>query len=113
MAVNQDPAALPAQLLFATTNVTGKSYKEVNSTAIVTQGFSRLLSGGRAAAVLFNRGEKATELKLDFEAAGLSAGNEYTVRDVVAKKDLGSASGHWSAEVGRHAVAFVVLTPAE
>ena len=59
------------------------------------------------------RGEQATELKLDLEAAGLSAEGEYTVRDVVAKKDLGRAAGHWSAEVGRHAVAFVVLTPAE
>lgn len=114
--VNQDVEAHPPQLLFATTNVTGKTYKEVNSTAITSQGFGRALSGGRAAAVLFNRDEAPMQLTLNFTALfpGVSdAGSgKYKVRDVVGKKDLGEATGSWSTEVASHAVAFVVLTPA-
>jgi hypothetical protein len=62
--VNQDKEAHPTKLLFATTNITGKTYKEVNSTGITSQGFGRMLSGGRAAAVLFNRGDTTTTLSL-------------------------------------------------
>ena len=81
------------------------------------QGFGRLLSGGRAAAVLFNRDEKPMQLTLNLTAlfpgaAGEARGGAYKVRDIVAKKDLGEATGSWSAEVASHAVAFVVLAPA-
>ena len=79
----------------------------------------RLLSDHRAAAVLFNRGEETVEMILNFSSLGLddriahgySSSDRYQVRDVIGQHDLGEASGQWKANVSRHGVAFVVLTP--
>ena len=51
--VNQDVAGFPAQLLYAYTNATGMNYTEVGTASIVAQAFSRRLSLGRIAVVLF------------------------------------------------------------
>ena len=61
--------------------------------------------------MLFNRGEAAIKMQVDFSSLGLSTVSSYKVRDVVNKQDVGTATKSWGAEVPRHSVAFVVLTP--
>ena len=116
LAVNQDAAVLAPRLLYASTNVTGKNYTEVNSTAIVAQAWTRPLSAGKHAVVLFNRGDDegggGTALTFTWAELGLAPGASMSVRDVVKKEDLGASRGpSWSATVPPHGVMFVVLTP--
>ena len=114
LAVNQDKDAQPAKLLWAKTNVTGKDYTEVNSTAITQQAFGRRLSGGRVGVVLFNRDDGPTNatMAVTMASIGISGGvGTVPVRDVVAKRDLAPTprGGNWSAEVQPHGVVFVVI----
>lgn len=115
LAVNQDIDAQPAKLLWAKTNVTGKDYTAVNSTAITQQAFARPLSGGRVAVVLFNRDDGPANATMVVTLASLGTigggGASVPVRDVVARQARGSASraGSWSASVPPHGVAFVVF----
>ena len=113
IAVNQDAAAMAPRLLYARTNVTGKDYTDVNSTAIVAQAWTRPLSSGRHAVVLFNRADTLdASLSFTWAELGLAAGASMSVRDVVNKKDVGGARGpSWSATVPPHSAVFVVLTP--
>ena len=112
IAVNQDAAVMPPKLLFALTNVSGKAYSEVNSTAIVAQAWARPLSHGRHAVVLFNRGEVEATLSFTWAQLALPAGASVSIRDVVNRKTLGNFLGPtWSIPVAPHAAAFVVLSP--
>jgi alpha-galactosidase len=63
------------------------------------------LADGSKAVGLFNRGEDATKMSVSFKEIGLA--ETATVRDLWAKKDLGSLKGSYSAEVPRHGVVMI------
>ncbi len=67
--------------------------------------WTKPLADGSTAVGLFNRGEDAEDIKLDFSAIG--APSSASVRDLWARKDLGSFTGSFTAKVPRHGVALV------
>jgi alpha-galactosidase len=98
LAVNQDVFG-SARLVRATTNVTGATYEQVNSTAITSQIFTKPLAGGKVALLLFNRGERPTKLSASWADLGLKSSATMSVRDVIKKADSGQAVGTFSATV--------------
>eukprot|EP00040_Diaphanoeca_grandis_P029462 m.172584 g.172584 ORF g.172584 m.172584 type:complete len:478 (+) comp31695_c1_seq1:172-1605(+) len=112
VAVNQDAGGFSPKLVAAETNVTGSSYLQVNSTAIIGQTWMRPLLGGRVAVVLFNRADSARVMSVTWEALGLKATQEMKVRDVVKRIDLPTwLTSMYAATVQAHGISFVVLTP--
>jgi alpha-galactosidase len=92
IAIDQDPLGRPAR------RVAQDGKLEV---------WARPLKDGRVAAGLFNRGEEAASVTTrwtDLELAG-----KVRVRDVWAKKDLGTFADEFTAEVEPHGVVLVVL----
>jgi alpha-galactosidase len=73
--------------------------------------WARPLQGGRRAAVLFNRGETARDITLNWAQlhypANLSAG----VRDLWAHRDRGRVRGSFTARVEAHGVVMVTINP--
>ena len=116
LAVNQDPVGAPAKLLYVRTNSSAAFRRgnslDVNSTQIVQQAWSRPLSQGRAAVVLFNRAEAPANMSVLLSVAGF-ASNETAaaVRDVLRHEDLPAVQLQITAEVQPHGVEFFVLTP--
>jgi hypothetical protein len=141
LAVNQDALGAPARLLYTTTNATSTrslsnhainsnnsssngstrassaatrvADVDVNSTQIVLQVWARPLSGGRVAVVMFNRGEAAAPMRVNFSSLDLPPAGTAHVRDVLKRANGTDATGAYEAEVESHGVAFVVLTPVE
>ena len=111
IAVNQDSAALPPQLIYAYTNITGQNYTQVGSTSIVAQAFMRPLSGHRIAVVVFNRGTTRRMMEVDWKGLAIDPLTQMSVRDIIRGDHLGVFSGKWVADVESHGVYFVVLTP--
>lgn len=110
VAVNQDPAALPARLVaqlppFDSANAT--------TVGIIAQVLARPLSRGRLAVLLLNRSGQPARLSVSWAQLGLSAADKVGVYDVVAQRDAGSATGAYTADVPSHDVSFVVLRPAD
>jgi alpha-galactosidase len=68
----------------------------------------RPLADGSHAAALFNRGESALKITLDFKAIG--APSSAKLRDLWARKDLGTVQKSYSAEVPKHGVVFLNLS---
>ncbi len=60
------------------------------------------------AAILFNSGEKSTEITADFDLFGLSG--VYQVRDVLNHKELGQYEKSFKATVAPHGVVAIKLT---
>lgn len=120
LAVNQDPLGAPAQLLYVRTNSTNPSAAtirrgaplDVNSTQIVQQAWSRRLSQGRAAVLLFNRAEAPANMSATLSAVGFAANETAAaVRDVLRHEDLPEVESQITLEVPPHGVAFLVLSP--
>lgn len=71
--------------------------------------WSRPLAGGGRAVILFNRGETAQTISVDWETLGLPSNVRLQVRDLWAHRDLPAARGAFSAEVPSHGVVMVTL----
>jgi alpha-galactosidase len=67
--------------------------------------WAKPLVEGSIAVGLFNRGEDAEEIKLDFSAVG--GPESASVRDLWARKDLGTFTGSFSAKVPKHGVVLI------
>jgi len=67
--------------------------------------WTKPLADGSTAVGLFNRGEDAEDIKLDFSAVGVPA--SASVRDLWGQKDLGNFTGSFTAKVPRHGVVLV------
>ncbi len=66
------------------------------------------LADGSHAVGLFNRGESATKMTLDFKSIGAPASAK--LRDLLDHKDLGTAQNSYSAEVPTHGVVLVKIS---
>jgi len=71
----------------------------------------RELTGNTLAVALFNRGADTAAITANWTEIGLEAGVTADVRDLWARKDLGSFTGSYSAKVNSHATVLVKLTP--
>ncbi len=63
------------------------------------------LADGSKAVGLFNRGEDAAAIKVNF--SDIEVAGSASVRDLWAKKDLGSFEGNYSTQVPKHGVALI------
>jgi len=63
------------------------------------------LADGSKAVGLFNRGEDAATVKVNF--SDIEASGSASVRDLWAKKDLGSFEGNYSTQIPKHGVALI------
>ncbi len=70
--------------------------------------WSKKLSDGSMAVGLFNRGIMPADVSVKLSELGISG--EATVRDLWRQKDIGTASGEWSAEIPRHGCRLVKIT---
>ena len=68
----------------------------------------RPLADGSQVAGLFNRGESALKITLDFRAIGVPV--EAKLRDLWARKDLGTMRKSYTAEVPKHGVVFLKVS---
>jgi alpha-galactosidase len=67
------------------------------------------LDHGSVAVGLFNLDERGREVRVDWSELGLSG--KQTVRDLWRHKDLGEHDGHFKAQIDRHDVVLLRLTP--
>jgi len=67
--------------------------------------WAKPLADGSTAVGLFNRGEDAEEIKLDFSAVG--GPQSASVRDLWGRKDLGTFTANFSAKVPKHGVVLI------
>jgi alpha-galactosidase len=68
------------------------------------------LADGSRAVILFNRGTEEGVLSVRWEDIGLFPGGSAVVRDLWAKKDLGSFTGTFETKVGSHDVGMLKIT---
>ena len=68
------------------------------------------LEDGSKAVGLFNRGTREQSITVKWSDLGLTG--QQSVRDLWRQKDLGKFSGQFQANVGRHGVVLVKVTPA-
>ncbi len=73
--------------------------------------WSRVLSDGGRAVVLFNRGEKAKEISFRWDEIGYPKKLKANVRDLWKHKNLGIFVGTFSSEVGSHSVVMIKVIP--
>jgi alpha-galactosidase len=73
--------------------------------------WSKPLAGGARAVILFNRGTTEQEITARWGDVDYPAELSASVRDLWEKKDLGKASGKFSAKVAPHGVVMVTLKP--
>ncbi len=73
--------------------------------------WARRLADGSRAVVLFNRGEKKAPIKFEWKDIGYPNGVKAEVRDLWKHRDLGVFTGGFSAEVERHSVVMIKVTP--
>jgi len=66
------------------------------------------LADGSKAVGLFNRGEDATKISVNFKEIGL--GERASIRDLWARRKVGVFTGSYSAEVPRHGVVMIKVT---
>jgi alpha-galactosidase len=71
----------------------------------------RPLQGGEHAAVLFNRGKTAADMKLDWDRLGLPANRKADVKDLWSKKVTKNVSGSYGGKVAPHGVIMLRVTP--
>jgi alpha-galactosidase len=92
IAVDQDPAG-----------VQGRRISQEGPLEV----WAKPLAGGGKAVALFNRGESEERVTAEFRELG--AGASAAVRDLWARKDLGTFQDHYSAPVPRHGVVLLKL----
>ena len=79
---------------------------------ITLQVWARSLHDGGMGVVAFNRGRIPANISLTWEALGISAGTEVTVRDLWAHRDLGRFKGSYECVgIAPHDSSFLKLTP--
>jgi len=76
-----------------------------------TQVWMKPLSGAARAVILFNRGSAVSPISVTWEQIGLAPGAEAQVRDLWAKKDLGTFKARFTATVKPHDVAMIRVQP--
>jgi len=94
LAIDQDP------LCQAAARVSQKNQLEV---------WVKPMNDGSKAVGLFNRGDAAAAIELDWATAGLSG--KQSIRDVWQSKDLGEFDEKYSARVAPHGVVLLQLSP--
>jgi len=75
------------------------------------EAWTKPLSGGRRAVLLFNRGTKAAPISVDWDRLGYPATLKAQVRDLWTHKDLPAAAGSVSATVQPHDVVMLLVAP--
>ena len=100
IAINQD-----------TLGVAGRLVEERPPDPTACQVWAGPLSGGRVAAVMWNRGNASATFFARFYSMQFSG--KAKVRDAIAHKDLGTMDGQVELTVASHDVRVVVLTPTE
>jgi alpha-galactosidase len=73
--------------------------------------WSKVMSDGSRAVILFNRGTTVSDLNVSWEEIGYPKGISAKVRDLWTHKDVGSFTGNYSAKVESHSVVMVHITP--
>ncbi len=73
--------------------------------------WSKALTGGRRAVVLFNRGESEKEMTANWTDLDFPDSLSASVRDLWEKKVLGKFTGKFSAKVASHGVVMVTVRP--
>lgn len=73
--------------------------------------WSKQLSDGSRAVVLFNRDSKEQEITATWEELGYPSHLSAAIRDLWQKKDLGNFTGKFSAQVASHGVVMVTVKP--
>jgi alpha-galactosidase len=96
IAVNQDPL--------------GSQGRRVRDDGDAEVWVKQLADGGRAV-ILFNRGDKATEIAARWTELGYPDTLPAAVRDLWAHKALGKKTGQFSAQVAPHGVVMVTVKP--
>lgn len=104
IAVNQDPLGVSGRLI-STSN-----FSSSEGEVCIAQVWGGPLAGGDFAAVLFNRCNSTVQnVVANFAQMGIA--QEQDVRDLWARKQVGSYSGSFSAQVQPHGVVMIRLTP--
>ena len=102
--------------------LTNKEVIGVNQDALGMQGrrirkdgdkevWMKQLKDGSRAVILFNRGTTETEVSVSWTELGYPEHVAASVRDLWAGKDLGKATGKFSAKVASHEALVVKVTP--
>lgn len=73
--------------------------------------WAKPLSDGSRAVILFNRGESDGNVAVSWEQLGYPDHLPAKVRDLWAHRDMGSCTGGYAANVPRHSVVMVKITP--
>jgi alpha-galactosidase len=73
--------------------------------------WSKVLSDGSRAVILFNRGTADSDVSVGWEEIGYPKTIPAKVRDLWAHKDVGSFTGSYSTKVEGHSVVMVKVTP--
>jgi alpha-galactosidase len=73
--------------------------------------WSKALSDGSRAVILFNRGPEESEVNVSWEQIAYPSHLSAKVRDLWAHQDLGPFHGTYSAKVPSHSVVMVRITP--
>jgi len=94
--VNQDPMGISGYRVYKQGNV------EV---------WAGPLLGNSVAAVLFNRGETSAQIPFNFKDVGYKAKTRAVVRDLWKHQTVAVATDVYTAQVPRHAVVMVKVTP--
>lgn len=73
--------------------------------------WARELADGSRAVVLFNRGEVAAKIGVDWPMIGYTTGTSGNVRDLWLHKDMRHAAGRYEATVSPHAIVMLRIAP--
>jgi alpha-galactosidase len=73
--------------------------------------WSKPLSDGSRAVILFNRGTSEGDVSVSWEEIAYTGHLPAKVRDLWAHKDLGKFTGSYSANVAPHSVVMIKITP--
>jgi hypothetical protein len=79
---------------------------------ITLQIFAKPLASGAVAALAFNRGTSTVSVRFDWAQLSLDPARRYAVRDLWAKRDLGSFVSGFNATVQPHDVVMVLVSNA-
>ena len=73
--------------------------------------WAKPLSDGSRAVILFNRGESDSNVPVSWQQLGYPNHLPAKVRDLWGHRDVGSFTGSYSADVPRHSVVMLKITP--
>jgi alpha-galactosidase len=69
------------------------------------------LAGDAKAVCVLNTGEEPAKIKVEWSNLDGVAGKKYTIRDLWAKKDVGTTDANFEATIDSHGVALLRLSP--